>query len=675
MNMTTGTIQEDDQAQPDTDDTELSDLAPQDFLNFVTTSGNIVEYLSSKELNDIAMDVDERHKIDKDSMSEWFDVMKRGLDFASMTKEDKTYPHSRASNIKYPLVSSAAMQYNARAYPAIVPSGDPVQCSVNGDDPDGMKSARGERVAEYISYQLKVKNQRWEADTDRLTFIGPIVGTMFRKYWYDPATQTQKSRLCTPGSVVVNNDITDLSEAPAVTEEFSLYMHDIVSRRRTGWYLDEEIDGEEHLDKTKPQEFIEQIRRIDLDDDGYEEPYIVTMHKDSRKIFRIAAAFDLDDVRVSEDGSQILAIEAAEFYVDYHFLPSFDGGFMGHGLGMLLGDLSETVDTILNQLMDAGHYSMLGGGFIGAKDFRIKGAGARFEPGEWKHVNFHGGDIKNGIVPMTYPEPSGVMFQLLGLMIDAGRELSSTSNIMTGDAANANMPVGTVMALIDQGMQVFTASYKRVYRGLKKEFALCSRMNMRYLRPETYNEFFDGPEQYDPREDFDLSDMDVTPVADPKSVTDMQKMARAQFLLELSERGMVDKTEALTRVLRAASIDDIESLIPQPNPMDAQLQQAQIMSFELDMRLKSADIDKKMAETQAQLAKAAKDVASAESEELGRNLQTYMNELTAMKEIMSLEQQRITGMAGAPGNRAPVGPSGPPTGVQQAGGTGGLLGG
>lgn len=143
-----------------------------------------------------------------------------------------------------------------------------------------------------------------------------------------------------------------------------------------------------------------------------------------------------------------MAIVPAEFYADYHFFPSFDGGFWGYGLGALLGDISETINTIINQMIDGGHYSTLGGGFIGAMDFRIKGNSARFAPGEWKHVKASGGEIRNAMVPMTYPQPSPVMFQMLGLLIDASREISSTSNVMTGDAASATMPVGTVMALI-----------------------------------------------------------------------------------------------------------------------------------------------------------------------------------------------------------------------------------
>lgn len=651
---------------------DLASLPVIEFLDVVTEGGNLYEYLSEEQLNEISQDVRSRYDDDKGTMSEWLTVMEKGLDLAKMSKTEKNYPYQGASNIQYPVIINAAMQYNARAYPAIVPSGDPVRCAVNGSDVDGMKAARGDRVAKFSSYQLKTGMKRWERDTDRMTFIGPIVGTVFRKYWYDPATQTQKSRLCEPGKIILSNAISDLSEANSITEEFNLYPYEITERQKTGWYADADINNGMDFDENKVEEFIEQICRIDLDDDGYPEPYVVTVHVSSGKVLRVSSAFDADDVRLSENDDEILYIEPNAFYVDYHFLPSFDGSFLGHGFGALLGDISDTINTILNQLMDAGHYSSMGGGWIGAKDFKVKGGTGRFAPGEWKVTTQRGDDIRKGIVPMTFPEPSAVLFQLLGVMLDAARDISSTSNIMTGDASNANMPVGTVMALIEQGLQVFTASYKRVYVSLKKEFALLCRMNARYLSPETYSAFFDDmgedgqPVIYNPADDFNLSNMDVTPVADHKSVTDMQRMAKAQMLFDMAEKGLIDKAEAISRVLEAANVEDIEALMPQPDPMAAQIAEMQFMSAQMDLEMKSAEIGKKIAETQSEMAKAAKDVASAESEEMGRNLDLYMKQLTMMKARLDDQRtqnngQRAGGMAGASGNGMAAGLGGMPS--------------
>ena len=637
----------------------LSDLSALQFIQFVTTGENLIEYLSESQINDMVFEVDRQYEEDKDSMSDWFTTMQKGLDLARLKKDDKTYPHSKASNIKYPLVTEAALQYNARTYPAICPPGDPVQCAINGDDPDGRKAARGQRVSEYTSFQLKNRMKRWEADEDKGTFLGPLVGTTFKKVWYDPARNTVRSKLCDPGKVILHNGISHISEAPALTEEFELYVHEIESRRRSKWFINETFDGEEQVETNEPQEFIEQVARFDLDGDGYYEPYVVTMHLDTKKIFRVAAAFDARDVRLSQD-EQILDIVPHTFYVPRHYLPSIDGGFMGGGLGVLLGDISDSVNSAINQLFDAGHYSTLGGGFIGAKSFRLKGGALRLEPGEYKQVNETGMNIREGVVNVPYPQPSQVMFSLLGMLVDAGKSLASTSNIMTGDAAHANMPVGTVLALIEQGLQVYTASYKRVYLSMKEEFELICRLNERYLDAETYTAFFDEvdeqgmPVQYNPAQDFDLRNMDITPVADPKSVTDMQKMARAQLLKEMSIEGSVDRAAATTRILDAAGIEDTEELIPQASPQEIQMQEMQMTLLLLDIQMKAAQIDKEIADTQKSLASAAKDVASAESEELGRNLNQYLTQLQAMKEQVEIGRARFEGMAGAPGNGSGV---------------------
>jgi len=219
---------------------------------------------------------------------------------------------------------------------------------------------------------------------------------------------------------------------------------------------------------------------------------------------------------------------------------------------------------------------------------------------------------------------------------------------MTGDAANANMPVGTVMALIEQGMQVYTASYKRLYNAMKTEFRVMSRLNMQFLPDEDYARFFDKP--YQKAADYDMNDMDITPVADPKSVTDMQKMGRAQMLLQLAQGGLVDQAAATTRVLETANIEDIQELIPKQSPQAQMLAEMQIFSAQQAIKLQAAEIDKKIADAQAQLAKATKDMAQAEAEEVGTQMGQYIAQLRYIQEMTTNEQGRLQRMAGAPGN-------------------------
>jgi len=627
---------------------------PLDFIQEVIASPNIAPEGEDDTLRDIAAQVNEDYNSDKDSMTEWLTMMQRGIEFAQMVKDDKTYPHAKAANIKYPLITTAALHYNARTYPAIVPSSNPVRCKVNGSDPTGQKAAMAERTADYASHQLQHDIEGWEEDMDRLTFIGPIVGTMLKKVWYDPSIDGIRSKLCKPGTVIINHNITSLSQAPAITEELALYQHEIATRIRTGMWSDVEEDLQLDSDRRSEEvEFIEQHIRFDLDDDGYAEPYVVTMHVGTETIVRMVANFTLEDAMLDETGSKILAIKPQTYFVDYTFLPAFDGGFWGSGFGMLLGDISESINSTLNMLMDAGHYQSMPTGFIAGQDLRLSQHMKRFEPGEWRHVNARGNDIRSALVPFTMPSPSPVLFQMLGLLIDMGREIGSSKDIPAESAAQ--MTATTTMALIDQGMQVFNASYKRIYRSLTREFKMMYRINQENLTSEKYNEFFDDvdangmPMKYDPAIEFSTTGMSVTPVADSKSVTDAQKMGRAQFLIELSQMGAVDQAAAITRVLEAAHIENIEELIPQPSPQDAIMADMQMMNMKLDLRMKAAEIDAKMA-------KAVKDLASAESEEVGRNLQEYMNSLQAMKSEIELGQQRLGAMAQQPGNAAAPAP-------------------
>ena len=415
------------------------------------------------------------------------------------------------------------------------------------------------------------------------------------------------------------------------------------------------------------EEFIEQLCRCDLDGDDYPEPYIVTVHKETQKVVRVVAAYDMDTVRVH--GDQIIAADPCPYLIHYQFMPSMDGGFFGTGMGMLLGDISETVNSTLNMIMDSGHIASLGAGFIGTQDFRIKGGTKRLRPGEYKLVNHSGDDVRKGIVDLTFPGPSPVLFQMLGMLIDAGREIASVSDVMTGEAGQANLPVGTVMALIEQGHMVFTASYKRIFRSLMDEFELIAKLNRKNLSPEKYMAMLDDAEEIAmPQADFDLSDMDIQPVADPKAVTSMQKMGRAQFLLELAQGGMIDGGEAIKRVLEAAAIDNVEDLMPKPDPRAQAIAVAQEELLVIELRTKEAELDEIYAETMRKIAAAEKDAAEADLAPLRARVEQYK----AMKEMLSERRQTLEaggagGVARSPGDGNRARDSGAGRGEDQGG--------
>lgn len=639
-------------------------IAPADMLQAILAAENIAELLDEARLAGIASDCLKGYRIDKESMSEWRQRMERGVELATLVKEEKSYPFEKAANVKYPLITTAALQFNARAYPAIVPSDEVVKAKVYGKDPEGKKAARAARVAEHMSWQLSSEVEEWEETTDNLLTMLPIVGTVIRKVWFDPSQGRIRVKIVDPGRFVMNDKAKTMQDAPRLTEELPLFPSEITERTNSGVFRKAdyiEADGE---DTEKQVTFIEQHCRIDLDGDGYGEPYIVTVCERSEKVARIVADFGAEDVRMGQDG-RVRAINRGAYYVAYNFLPSMTGGFFGTGLGALLGDISESINTIINMLMDAGHMASRGGGFIGS-EFRIKGGSQQFRPGEWKMVQARGGDIKAAVVPMTFPGPDATLFQLLGLLIEAGKEVASVKDILTGEAGK-NMTATTTLALIEQGMMVFTAAYKRIFRALKREFKLIAKINAETVDPRAYAAFHDAmPDpammqqamvqgaqlpQIAPQTDYALGDMDIEPVADPSSVTRMQEAAKAQLLMQMAEAGMIDPAVAAKRSLEAARIGDVEELLPKPDPMQEQMMQMQTQVMQADLTLKLVSVDQAIADLEKTKSETMKNVSSALAQQQKTRLDQAQMALEATRDgIRAILGRGVGGMEVAPGN-------------------------
>jgi chaperonin GroES len=334
----------------------------------------------------------------------------------------------------------------------------------------------------------------------------------------------------------------------------------------------------------------------------------VTIDYKTREVLRIVADFDATTVMVDSDG-QVRRVDRRTYYIKYEFLPHPEGKFYNIGLAHLLEQYGEVINTIVNQMIDANHATAAGGGFI-ASGLRIQGQGQSstltFRPGEYKTVSMTGSALREGMVERTLPALSPVMFQLLELILGAAREIASIKDVLTGDASNRGN-VGTTLAMIEQGLQVFTAVYKRVYRGLKAEFTLLFENIWRFSNEATAKEYFELLDDMEANfaQDFAQTDMDIRPISDPSSVTKMQQMARAQFLLGTVEMlGAVggDPREALRRMYEAADVDDIDKLLPPPPPPNPM----QGVAMQLDMADKQATIEGKQA-------KAARDMAEAQA--------------------------------------------------------------
>lgn len=551
-------------------------------LQKILESSNLAADLSDDKLIEIGNDVVIGYETDLESRKPWEKDLKNWTELALQVASDKTFPWPNAANIKYPLLATAAMQFAARAYPTLIPSnGKVVKCKVIGSDPTGEKSMRAFRVSTHMSYQVMEQMDGWEEDMDKLLIALPISGTCFKKTYWDSSKQQNCSQLVLPKSLVVNYWTRCLEDAERITEVFYLSKRKVKERQNLGIFIDAELGDPQtpaddvttsinrsfqrasDFDETTPYTILEQHTYLDLDEDGYAEPYIVTVEAESNKVLRIVPRFSEADV-LMDDKQNVVSIEAIQYYTKYGFIPNPDGGFYDIGFGRLLGPLNNSANTIINQLVDAGSLSNLQAGFIG-KGLRIKMGETRFQPGEWKAVNAVGDDLKKQIFPLPVREPSQVLFNLLDLLLKSGKELASVAEIFVGKMPGQNTPATTTMASIEQGMKVFTAVYKRVYRSLTSEFRKIYKLNQQYMNPEEYISILDNPI---PQEDYKGPEDDIIPGADPSAVSSQEKQQKVQAVMQLLNLGTINPMAATLMYLEAHEIPEaeIKKLAMQPQP-------------------------------------------------------------------------------------------------------------
>jgi len=656
-------------------------------------SDNIAADLEDDILQKIGVRCVREYKIDVTSRSDWKEKTERAMELAMQVAKEKQFPWPKASNVIYPLMTTASIQFAARAYPAIVsgrnvvkgvvigkddgtPQIDPqtgqpaVQMGPNGQPmpvwavPPGAKQQKADDIGEHMSWQLLDEQPEWEPETDQLLHVLPIAGCCFRKSYFDPSKGRNCSLMVSAMNLVVNYKARSLETAPRVTEELKIYPLEIEEMTRSGLWIEpvtpfglaDNMDGDEDA----PHDFIEQHRTWDLDDDGYPEPYIVTIHVKSSQVVRIVARYDADGIHFARRDHRVSKIDPIHYYTQYDFLPNSEGGIYGVGFGQLLRPINEAINSTLNQLIDAGTLANTGGGFIG-KGLSMNAGNIRFVMGEYKVVNVAGGTLRENIVPMQWPGPSTVLFNLLGFLVESGKEIAAIKDILTGDTGGrtANTPATTTLALIEQGLKVYTSIYKRVHRALKSELNKLYRLNRIYGDPVA--QFKAGDTWKQVTKDDYQNGSGVEPVSDPTMVSDMQRLGRAQFLMQFANDPWFNGRAVREYMLSAASMDNLKDKMlvnqPPPNPAIA------IKGMELEQKGHQIENEGnlKRAQIVQYYSQAIKNLADADATVGDQHLQWLDQQLRVWES--QFEQAHVPSDAetGAGGGIAPGAP--PPPGL------------
>ena len=538
---------------------------------------NLAMVIDQSDLDKKASSLVSDYNSDKEARKDWEERYKKGLETldpeGGLEESDEERASRGLSTVVHPMISEAATQFNARAIAELYPSGGPVKTVIIGE-PNDETEEQARRVKQFMNYQIQEQMPEYFPDLDQMLFQLPLVGQAFKKVWWDANKDRQCAKFVKAEDFVVAPESTDLYTSPRYTHVIRMPKNDYNMYVESGWYLPIEYsgDGSSYMDAVN--EDVEGISSGTQDNivtllemhvyeafvgiDGVENeddenmvrlPYVITIDQDSEKIVSVRRNYyEGDDKKKKRD-----------WFVSYKFLPGV--GFYGFGLYHMIGGLGKAATGSLRALLDSAAFANMQGGF--KLKGRVTGGEIDVNPGEFVDLDATVDDVNKAVMPLPFKEPSGTLFNLLGLIVQAGQRFASTADLNVGDV-NPNAPVGSTVALIEQGSKSFSAIHKRLHYSQGQEFKMLARLNAEYL-PESFSFAVAGAAENIYAADFNER-IDIIPVSDPNIFSTAQRIAQAQAILEMARSApqLHDLYEAYKRMYEAIRIPNIPEVLKEP---------------------------------------------------------------------------------------------------------------
>jgi len=558
---------------PELDDIEESDSG---------FDANLAEEIDARELSAKGAELVSYYENDEAARDEWKTRYKAGLktldpDGGLDESEDERATRG-LSIVVHPLIAEAATQFNAKAIAELYPSGGPIKSVIIGQ-PDEEIEEQGRRVREFMNYQITEEMPEYFPDLDQMLFHLPLVGQTFKKVWWDVNLDRQCSQFVKAEDFCVAPDSKDLYTSPRYTHIIRMPKNEYNRYVANGYYLQTTDDGSgdidpadsvigeiEGVDEYDNNDDVitllemhlydlfdgidgEEMDEDDQDDNAVALPYCITIDYDNQKIVSVRRNWREDDELKKR----------RDWFVSYKFLPGL--GFYGFGLYHMIGGLGKAATGSLRALLDSAAFANMQGGF--KLRGRVTGGDLQVSPGEFVDLDSTVDDVTKAIMPLPFKEPSGSLFNLLGFMVDAGQRFASTADLNVGDV-NPNAPVGSTVALIEQGSKAFSAIHKRLHYAQGQEFKMLAALNAENL-PEEFTFSRAGAAETIYAADFDER-IDIVPVSDPNIFSTAQRIAQAQAVLQMAQAApqLHDMYQAYKRMYEAIRIQNIDEILKKP---------------------------------------------------------------------------------------------------------------
>jgi len=534
---------------------------------------NLAEIMDEKAMLSVASELSEEIDNDKNSRKDWEKAAIEGLKLLGLKYEERTEPWNGASGVFHPMITEAVVRFQSETITECFPAQGPVRTKILGEETPEKKDA-AVRVEDDMNYELTEVMQEFRPEHERMLWNLAPFGSAFKKVYYDPSLGRQVSLFIPAEDILLPYGTTDMNTCPRITHVMRKTENEIIKLIHAGFYRDIELpepnrdkdeikeakDDETGFNDLNDSRYTLYECHVDLDLPGFEDtqdgeptgialPYVVTMIKGSNEILAIRRNWqENDNLRLKR-----------QHFVHYQYIPGF--GAYGFGLFHLIGGFAKSATSLMRQLIDAGTLSNLPGG-LKSRGMRIKGDDTPIAPGEWRDVDIGSGAIRDNILPLPYKEPSAVLYQLLGNVVEEGRKFAATADLQVSDMS-ANSPVGSTLALLERQLKVMTAIQARIHYSFKQELKLLAGI----IRDYTDDDYDYQPEDADrsaKREDYDC--VEIIPVSDPNAATMSQRVVQYQAVMQMAQMApdIYDLPQLHRRMLDVLGIKNAEKLVKLP---------------------------------------------------------------------------------------------------------------
>ena len=478
-----------------------------------------------------------------------------------------------ANKVVHPMLVEACVDFSARFIKEIFPPNGPVKSKIIGET-DKVKVEKAQRKTEFMNWQATEQMVEFRSELEQLSTQLPLGGGQYMKYMWSPQHNRPTSEFVPIDDVYLPFSATNFYTAERKTHVQYITHMEYQKRVDAVMYSDIDLPSPNQPEFSKAEQANEKIEGkqntsynedglrtiyeiytyLEMEDEYGLAPYILSIDKSSDKPLSLYRNWEEDDQQMNE----------LDWMVEFPFVPW--RGAYPIGLTHMIGGLSGAATGALRALLDSAYIQNV------PTLLKLKGGpnGQTLNVQPTEIVEMEGGalvdDVRKLAMPLPFAGPSPTLFQLLGFLVDAGKGVVQTSFEKFSDQ-NPNAPVGTTMAIIEQGMVVFSSIHSRLHSAMARSFNILHRINSAYYTQEGLDAIDAGLSIS--ADDFD-GPSDVVPISNPAIFSEAQRFAQIQAIMQRAALmpQMYDQRAVEEMFLRTLKVPGSEVLNPMPGSED-----------------------------------------------------------------------------------------------------------